>query len=89
MPTTDHNDEEKKYTTGSVTLNQEGRGKVNVIVMGVFKCIVGEESTNKAVGTFDLSKKNERGKMLINFYRQHDLIVVNTCIKKRKTKLYT
>jgi hypothetical protein len=41
------------------------------------------------VEPFGLGKRNERGKMLIDFCEQHDLIVINTWFKKRKTKLYT
>jgi hypothetical protein len=37
----------------------------------------------------DLVEKNERGKMLIDFCKQHDLVVMNTWFKKIKTKLYT
>ena len=59
---------------------------MNAIVMGDFNSIVGEESTDKVVG---LGRKNERGKMLIDFCKQHDLVVMNTWFKKRKTKLYT
>ena len=41
------------------------------------------------VGPFGLGRKNERGKMLIDFCKQHDLVVMNTWCMKRKTKLYT
>ena len=62
---------------------------MNAIMMGDFNGIVGEGSTNKVVGHFGLCKRNDRGKMLMNFYKQHDLVVMNTLFKKRKTKLYT
>ena len=62
---------------------------MNSIVMGDFHSIVGEESTDKVVGPFGLGRKNYRGKMLIDFCKQHDLVVMNTWFKKRKTKLYT
>ena len=57
--------------------------------MGDFNSIVGEGSTDKVVGPFGLGRRNERGKMLIDFCKQHDLVVMNTWFKKRKTKLYT
>jgi hypothetical protein len=60
----------------SELLHQEERGLVNAIVMGDFNSIVGEGST--VAGFFGLSKLNERGKMLINFCWQHDLIGMNT-----------
>ena len=41
------------------------------------------------VGPFELGRRNQRGKMLIDFCKQHDLVVINTWFKKRKTMLYT
>ena len=70
-------------------LHQEGRGQVNAIVMGDFNSIVGEGFTDKVVGPFGLDRRNERGKMLIDFCKQHDLIMMNMWFKKRKMKLYT
>ena len=91
MPTTNHDDGEieKLYEEINEILHQEGRGQVNAIVMGDFNSIVGDESTDKVVGPFGLGRRNERGKMLIDFCKQHDLVVMNTWFKKRKTKLYT
>ena len=57
--------------------------------MGYFNSIVAEGSTNKVVGPFGLSKRNEIDKMLINFCKQHDLVVKRTWVKKRKTKPHT
>ena len=59
-------------------MHQEERGQVNAIVMGDFNSIVGEESTDKVVGPFGLGSRNERDKMLIDFCKQHDLVVMNT-----------
>jgi hypothetical protein len=80
MPTTNHDDDEieKLYEEISEILHQEGRGQVNAIVMGDFNSILGEGSTDKVVGPFGLGKRNERGKMLIDFCNQHDLVVMNT-----------
>jgi hypothetical protein len=48
MPTTNHDDDEieKVYEEISEILHQEGRGQVNVIVMGDVNTIVGEGSTD-------------------------------------------
>jgi hypothetical protein len=91
MPTSNHTDEEVEelYDEISDILQQEGRGKVNAIVMGDFNSVVGCGPVKKIVGPFGYGKKNERGKMLINFCERHDLIITNTWFKKRKTKLYT
>ena len=87
MPTTSHDDNEIEnlYEEISEILHQEGRGQVNAIEMGDFNSIVGEGSTDKAV----LGRGNERGKMLFDFCKQHDLVVMNTWFKKRKMKLFT
>ena len=58
-------------------------------MIGDFKSIVGEGSTDKVVGPFGLGRRRERGKMLIDFSKQHDLVVMNTWFKNGKTKLYT
>ena len=91
MPTRNHDDDEieKLHEEISEILHKEGRGQVIVIVMGDFNSIMGEESTDKVVGPFGLGRKNDRGKMLIDFCKQHDLVVINTWFKERKTKLYT
>jgi hypothetical protein len=91
MLTMDHDDDEieKMYNEISEIMYQNGRGQVNAIMMGDFNSIVGEGSTNKVVGLFGFSKSNERGKMLINFCRQHDLVVINTWFTILKTKRYT
>ena len=69
MPTTNHGDDEieKLYEEISEILHQDGRGKVNAILMEDFNSILGEESTDKVVGPFGLCRRNERGKMLIDF----------------------
>ena len=78
MPTTNYDDEIKKlYEEISEILHQEGRGQVNAIVMGDFNSIVGEGSTDKVLGPFGLGRRNERGKMLIEFCKQDDLVVMN------------
>jgi hypothetical protein len=62
---------------------------VNAIVMGDFNSIVREGFTDKVVGPFGLGRRNERGKMPIDFCKQQDLLVMNTWFVKRKTKQYT
>ncbi|WP_330950458.1 hypothetical protein, partial [Streptococcus anginosus] len=70
-------------------MHQEGRGKVNAIIVGDFNSVVGEGCQEMIVGAHGLGRRNERWKMLIDFCKQHDLIVTNTRYKKRKIKLYT
>ena len=62
---------------------------MNAIVMGDFNSIVGEGFTDKMEVPFGFGKRNKRGKMLIDFCKQHDLVMMNTWFKEMKTKLYT
>ena len=90
MPTTNHDDEiENLYEENSEILHQERKGHVNAKVMRDFNSIVGGGSTDKVVGPFGLGKRNEGCKMLIDFCKHHDVVLMNTWFKKRKTKLYT
>jgi hypothetical protein len=68
----------------SEILHQEGRRPVNARVVGYFNSIVGEGSTNKIVEPFGLCERNDKVKMLINFCRQQDLVMMNTWFKNRK-----
>jgi hypothetical protein len=80
MPTTNHDEDdeiEKPYEISEI-IYHEGRGQVLAITMRDFNRIVGEGSTDMVVGPFVLSKTNERGKILINFSRQCDMLVMNT-----------
>ena len=45
---------------------------------------MGEGSTENVVGPIGVGRRNERGKMLIDFCKQHDHVVMNTWFKKRK-----
>ena len=41
------------------------------------------------VEQFELQRRKDRGKMLMNFCKQNDLVVMIACFKKWKTKLCT
>lgn len=64
-------------------------GKDNLIVMGDWNAIVGEEANGKEVGKYGLGARNERGDRLVKFCRQHDLITTNTLFKDHKRRRYT
>jgi hypothetical protein len=83
MPTKNHDDDEieKLYEEISEILPQEGRGQVNAMVKGDFNSIVGEGTTHKVVGPFGLGKRNDRGKMFIDFYDDRPL---NNYLEKQK-----
>lgn len=54
---------EKLYTEIWHIIHQEGCRKVSVIVMGDFNS---KRCEQKAVGAYDLGRRNDRGRMLIN-----------------------
>ena len=57
--------------------------------MGDFNNNKGEGSVVRWYKHLDFVEQNKRGKMPINFSRQHDLVVMNMWVKRRKIKLYT
>jgi hypothetical protein len=77
MAKMDYGDEEieKMYNISDI-LHQGGRDQVNARVMGGFDSMMGEGSTNKMVGVFRLSRRNERAKMLIK--AGNTMVVMNT-----------
>src|SRR6476661_6816798 len=69
LPTTDYEDEEieKLYDQLEEILGKQ-KGTDNVIVMGNFNAVVGEDKEDKedrVVGKFGLGKRNDRGEKLI------------------------
>ena len=58
-------------------------------VMGDFRSIVGEGSTNKFIRSFGFDKRNRRSTMLIKFFRQDSLVVIKKWLKKKKRQQYT
>ncbi|XP_026482140.1 craniofacial development protein 2-like [Ctenocephalides felis] len=91
MPTSNHDEAEVEqiYERIDEMLSQEGKGKVNVVIMEDFNGVVGNRSEEKIVGKYGLGRRNDRGNMLINFCRRNNLMIASTWFKKRKTKLYT
>jgi len=62
MPTTDHEDDEIEQLYEQIEeIIGKQKGRENVIVMGDFNAIVGEESEGKVIGKYGLGKRNDRG----------------------------
>ncbi|KAL4088715.1 hypothetical protein QTP88_023799 [Uroleucon formosanum] len=63
--------------------------KENLIIMGDWNAIVGDSTDGREVGKYGLGTRNERGDRLIEFCRQHDLIITNTLFMNHKRRRYT
>ena len=91
MPTSDHPDEEveRMYDAIEDILFQEGKGNIQVIVMGDWNSVVGKGKIGKTVGPHGHGRQNDRGRMLVEFCQRNDLIVTNTWFQRHVRRLYT
>jgi exonuclease III len=90
MPTTSHDYEEvEKLYEKLSEMMKKVKGTDYLVVMGDWNAVVGEETENKCVGGYGLGQKNSRGKILIAFCKQQQLIVTNTWFKQPKRRRYT
>jgi hypothetical protein len=80
---------ENLYEIIEETLEEDGTGDTNTIIIGDWNSAVGDESYRNIVGLHGLRRKNHRCQMLINFCERNGLIVTNTWSRKPKRKLYT
>lgn len=90
VPTSTHSDEEcekfyeKLHNAMKIVGSQE-----RLIIMGDFNAKIGKGGDGNTVGQFGLGKRNQRGDMLVNFCRDHNLIVTNTWFQHPERRLYT
>jgi len=62
-------DEEEKINEKMEELINFTNGKENLIIMGDWNAIVGENSDGKEVGKYGLGTRNEKGDRLVEFCR--------------------
>jgi len=90
MPTTEHDDEEVDQMYEQIEeLIKKQKGKDNLVVMGDWNAVVGEEGDEKVVGKYGLGERNERGEKLVEFCKRNKLIVSNTWFQQEKRRRYT
>jgi len=62
MPTSEHGDYELEdlYGVTEETLEEDGKGNTNIIIMGDWNSVVGDEPYRNIVGPHGLGKKSQR-----------------------------
>lgn len=90
MPTSNSSDEEVEEVYGNIDkIIENVKGEENLVIMGDWNVVVGEEKVNNVTGAFGLGRRNERGEQLLEFCAKHNLIVTNTCFNQRRRRRYT
>ena len=64
-------------------------GKDVLFITGDWNAKVGCQETHGVTGKFGLRIQNEAGQMLIEFYQENAVAIVNTLFQKHKGRLYT
>ena len=60
-----------------------------LFIIGDWNAKVGSQETHGVTGKFGLRIQNEAGQMLIEFYQENAVAIVNTLFQKHKGRLYT
>lgn len=90
MPTsTDDIGEVEKVYEDIEELIKLTKHKDNLIIIGDFNAVIGEGSDGIEVGKYGLGKRNDRGDRLLEFCRQHELVISNTLFNNHKRRRYT
>jgi len=63
--------------------------KNNVVVMGHWNAVLGEERNGTEIGKFGLGTRHERGRKLVEFCRQRKMFVTNTWFQQERRRRYT
>ncbi|XP_067007626.2 craniofacial development protein 2-like [Anabrus simplex] len=89
MPTSSADDEEiESMYEVREDLIQYVKGDENLIVMGEWNAVVGQEREVNTVGEFGLGQRNERGNRLVEFCTDHNLVLAKTWFKHHKEHPY-
>jgi hypothetical protein len=90
MPTSECEEEvEELYDIIEEILKEDGKGKTNTFIMGVWNSVVGDKAHHTIVGPYGMGRRNQRGQMLIDFCERNGPVITNIWLKKAKRRLYT
>ena len=90
MPTSDYEDEEVEDIYEQMEeLIGSGRGNEYLVIMGEWNAVVGEGKDGNVIGGYGLGRRNNRGKMLVDFCRRNKLAVMNTWYEHHERRRYT
>jgi len=90
MPTSNSSERElEEVYEGIEKVIEKVKGDENLIIMGDWNAVVGEESLGDIIGNYGLGNRNERGDRLIDFCSKHELLIMNTYFKHHPRRRYT
>ncbi|VVC30385.1 Endonuclease/exonuclease/phosphatase,Reverse transcriptase domain [Cinara cedri] len=90
MPTSNSSERElEEVYEGIEKVIEKVKGDENLIIMGDWNAVVGEESLGRIIGNYGLGNRNERGDRLIDFFSNHELLITNTYFKHHPRRRYT
>jgi hypothetical protein len=87
MPTSAHDDSEVELMYEKLEeIIKKQKGTEYLVVMGDWNAVVGEGEPDECVGQYGLGERNNRGERLVEFCKQQQMLVTNTCFKQDKRK---
>ena len=64
-------------------------GNDNIIMMGDYNAIIGEETAASYIGKYGFGKKNDRGSMLRELANNSKMVTCNIVFKQPKRRIWT
>jgi hypothetical protein len=87
MPTSNSSERElEEVYEGIEKVIEKVKGDKNLIIMGGWNAVVGEESLENIIGNYGLGNRNKRGDRLIDFCSKHELLITNTYFKHHQRR---
>ena len=90
MPTCEADDEEvlQMYSAMQEAIDKTPK-KDRLVIMGDFNAQIGSGTMHAACGLFGYGDINDRGRLLLDWLGDNELVAVNTCFRHRAGQCYT